>query len=126
MPSYPKHPCAHPLCAQLVERGKARCPEHTKKEEQHSEMLRGTAHERGYDNRWKKSRERYLRENPLCVNCRKHGRVTPARVVDHIIDHEGDQALFWDEKNWQSLCDYTSPFNCHGSKTAKKANAHGR
>jgi 5-methylcytosine-specific restriction protein A len=43
-------------------------------------------------------------------------------VVDHIRPHMGDPALFWDEGNWQALCDYTSPFNCHGTKTANEAN----
>ena len=32
------------------------------------------------------------------------GKVRPASVVDHITPHKGDQALFWDEANWQSLC----------------------
>jgi 5-methylcytosine-specific restriction enzyme A len=25
--------------------------------------------------------------------------------VDHIIPHKGNQKLFWDTKNWQSLCE---------------------
>jgi len=25
-------------------------------------------------------------------------------VVDHIIPHQGDYALFWDVSNWQGLC----------------------
>jgi 5-methylcytosine-specific restriction endonuclease McrA len=36
-------------------------------------------------------------------------------VVDHIIPHKGDKALFWDEKNWQPLCKY-----CHDSIKAKE------
>jgi 5-methylcytosine-specific restriction protein A len=36
--------------------------------------------------------------------CAKDNRVTPARVVDHIIPHKGDTALFWDTSNWQALC----------------------
>ena len=27
-----------------------------------------------------------------------------AGVVDHITPHRGDMRLFWDEGNWQSLC----------------------
>jgi len=26
------------------------------------------------------------------------------RVVDHIIPHKGNQKLFWDPQNWQTLC----------------------
>lgn len=36
--------------------------------------------------------------------CERDGRVTAANVVDHIIPHRGDQALFWDTDNWQPLC----------------------
>jgi hypothetical protein len=31
-------------------------------------------------------------------------QITPATVVDHRRPHHGDQALFWAESNWQSLC----------------------
>ena len=33
----------------------------------------------------------------------KHGMLTPATVVDHVIPHRGDQKLFWDEDNWQAV-----------------------
>jgi 5-methylcytosine-specific restriction protein A len=34
-------------------------------------------------------------------------------VVDHVIPHKGDRALFWDEaNNWQALC-----ARCHALKT---------
>jgi 5-methylcytosine-specific restriction endonuclease McrA len=36
--------------------------------------------------------------------CKTQGKVTEATVVDHIIPHKGDEALFWDIHNWQSLC----------------------
>ena len=42
--------------------------------------------------------------NPLCVMCTAQGRVTAAQVVDHITPHKGNEELFWDESNWQSLC----------------------
>jgi 5-methylcytosine-specific restriction protein A len=59
---------------------------------------------RGYGYKWQKAREEHLAENPLCVRCEEQGDVTPATVVDHIIPHRGDMTLFWDRKNWQSLC----------------------
>jgi 5-methylcytosine-specific restriction protein A len=65
---------------------------------------RPSARERGYDSRWDKARKTYLMSHPLCVMCQKEGRVTPATVVDHIKPHKGDQQLFWDTANWQSLC----------------------
>lgn len=71
---------------------------------------RATACQRGYGRQWRKARESYLIANPLCVFCLARRLVVPATVVDHIIPHEGDQALFWDESNWQSLCKL-----CHDS-----------
>lgn len=55
-----------------------------------------------YTRRWRKAATRFIELNPLCVMCAP--RVVPATVVDHVIPHRGDMALFWDEKNWQSLC----------------------
>lgn len=60
--------------------------------------------QRGYGYRWQKARARHLRMNPLCVMCQAEDRVTAATVVDHRIPHRGDERLFWDETNWQSLC----------------------
>ena len=64
--------------------------------------------ERGYGGAWQKARKGYLANHPLCVMCEKHGRVTAATVVDHIVPHKQDWAKFWDHDNWQALC---SP--CH-------------
>jgi 5-methylcytosine-specific restriction protein A len=63
-----------------------------------------SASERGYGHRWQKARLTWLQEQPLCVMCKLQGRVTLAQVVDHIAPHQGNQALFWDRRNWQSLC----------------------
>lgn len=60
--------------------------------------------DRGYDHRWRKEREAYLRLHPLCVMCEARGLVKAATVVDHIKPHRGDMVLFWDKTNWQSLC----------------------
>ena len=55
--------------------------------------------------------------HPLCVQCLKEGHAVTATVVDHIRPHRGDPVLFWDEKNWQSLC---KP--CHDKKTWNEDN----
>lgn len=60
--------------------------------------------ERGYGGRWQRARLAHLMRHPLCVMCQAEGRVEAATVVDHIKPHRGDQALFWDRDNWQSLC----------------------
>jgi 5-methylcytosine-specific restriction protein A len=60
--------------------------------------------ERGYGYAWQKARARFLAAHPLCTQCESEGRTIPATVVDHRIPHRGNQALFWDETNWQSMC----------------------
>jgi 5-methylcytosine-specific restriction endonuclease McrA len=62
--------------------------------------------ERGYGARWQRERLTFLArpENTLCCMCAKEGRAVPATVVDHRIPHRGDDALFWDQANWQGLC----------------------
>ena len=76
------------------------------------EIRRGTARERGYTWEWEQARLAHLEASPLCVHCEREGRLIPATVVDHVIPHRGDKALFWDRDNWQSLC---AP--CHSRKT---------
>ncbi|WP_413732329.1 HNH endonuclease signature motif containing protein [Sodalis sp. RH20] len=74
--------------------------------------------QRIYGSKWDRMRLAFLREHPLCVMCKRQGRVVAAAIVDHIVAHRlkdalqsGNaeaitkaQKLFWDRKNWQSLC----------------------
>lgn len=108
-----KHPCASPSCPALVEQGQARCPSHTKAKERE----RGSASSRGYGSRWQRYRLQYLAEHPLCVRCEAAGRTVAARVVDHVVPHKGNEDLMWNPENHQALCDFTSPWNCHGAKS---------
>jgi len=85
-----------------------------------SDKSRRSAKERGYTFSWHKIRTLYLQANPLCALCEKRGRLTPATCVDHIIPHRGDDALMWDEENFQSLCQ-----SCHSRKTAKEDGGFG-
>ena len=108
MPYRPKTPCHHPGCPELVEAGRLYCEKHLPL---HPEVTRPAA-KRGYNRRWQKARKSYLEAHPLCVQCAKQGKYVRATVVDHIIPHRGDQKLFWDQNNWQSLCK-----SCHDKKT---------
>ena len=58
-------------------------------------------------------------DNPLCVMCNDKGRITSARVVDHItpVRHGGD---FWNTNNLQPMCD-----SCHNSKSGSEAHSGG-
>jgi 5-methylcytosine-specific restriction protein A len=44
----------------------------------------------------------------------------PASVVDHIVPHRGDMALFWDRSNWQAMSKL-----CHDRKTARENGGFG-
>jgi 5-methylcytosine-specific restriction enzyme A len=57
-----------------------------------------------HSRRWNEHSRAFLRRHPLCRYCEELGRLTIATVVDHIVPHKEDRALFWDSDNWQSLC----------------------
>ena len=106
MPKQPKRPCRHPGCPNLSD--SVYCEQHR------GLYARESAAARGYTKRWQAARRRFLQLHPLCVECERKRNLTPATVVDHIIPHRGDETLFWDESNWQSLCK-----KCHDRKTGK-------
>lgn len=59
---------------------------------------------------WKRLRAQQLMANPLCAFCLARGIVTEATIADHIKPHKGDESLFFDNNNLQSLCK-----ECHDS-----------
>ena len=120
MPSAAPRPCTYPGCRSLVRDGSARCGAHVRKARQESDAQRGTAHERGYSAAWQRARAGFLRSHPLCMECTKDGSVGLATVVDHVVPHKGDTALFWDSDNWQGLC---KPH--HDRKTATEDGGFG-
>ncbi len=105
-------------CPVLVKSG--HCPAHTRR----IEVERGSAHARGYGKRWDKASRAWRVRHPLCGDrrpdavrpdvwsCASRGTVQPGSVTDHIIPHRGDQVLFWDPRNWQTLCE-----SCHNRKS---------
>lgn len=106
IPTRPKKPCSYSGCPNLVELGHSFCEKHNNKATKQYIRDRGSASQRGYDSRWRKARLRHLREHPFCVECLKENKLTKATVVDHIVPHRGDRILFWNESNWQSLCEH--------------------
>lgn len=53
---------------------------------------------------WHKLRGHQLKHEPYCVMCAEMGIEERATTADHIKPHQGDEALFLDENNLQSLC----------------------
>lgn len=102
-------PCSYPGCSALAN-GRF-CDDHVMA----GDRNRGTASQRGYDNRWQKYRKSFLEQHPLCVMCEREGDIKVATVVDHIIPHKGNQELFWDWENHQQLCEFH-----HNQKTASE------
>jgi 5-methylcytosine-specific restriction endonuclease McrA len=70
---------------------------------------------------WTELRNKFLALNPRCYACGD-----PARVVDHVVGHKGDEIKFWDVTNMIPLCksdhDYiTATFDRHSvPKTEEK------
>ena len=122
MPGKPARPCRWPRCPQLTNARSGYCEAHLKASRAQQDARRGTAAQRGYGARWQRASKVYLAEHPLCAMClsKQPSRVTAATLVDHIIPHKGDPALFWDRANWQSLCE-----DCHNEKTAREDGAFG-
>ncbi len=115
MPYAPLSTCKHPGCPNVC-KGKY-CDKHAKLH--HEDRLSASA--RGYNSRWRRESKLFLQKHPLCCECKRHGRITPATVVDHITPHKGNQKLFWDKTNWQPLCK-----RCHDIKTVTKDGGFGR
>jgi 5-methylcytosine-specific restriction protein A len=108
----------------LVRDGGGYCIQHKQVKQEirkQADRDRGTSTQRGYGYKWQQLRARYLASHPLCVECKRAGLVKIAEVVDHIVPHKGDMALFWDSDNWQPLCKA-----CHDRKTATEDGGWGR
>ena len=70
--------------------------------------------------RWLAERRLFLARHPLCAECQRRDRLTPANTVDHVVPHRGDPERFWDQDGWQALC-----ASCHSRKTAAEDGGFG-
>ena len=115
MPMRPKKICNHPGCSTLTDR--TYCEKHRQTVRRHYDQQRGTPAERGYGYRWRKYREQFLIDHPICEKC----WVKPTSDVDHIIAVNGpDDPLFWEPSNHQARC-----HSCHSRKTASENGGFG-
>lgn len=74
-----------------------------------ADARRGSARARGYTLKWDKASAGHLKANPLCVYCEMGAwgeppRVEAAVLTDHLIPHRGDQAVFWNRRDWVACC----------------------
>ena len=63
---------------------------------------------------WKRTRERQLEVEPLCRRCKVKGLVVLATVVNHMVAHRGDWALFI-AGPFESLCK-----TCHDGEVQRE------
>ena len=99
-----KRVCSVSGCPNITDGG--RCDDHKRAAEQR----RGSAHSRGYDAKWRRTRRRYLASHPLCSepDCK-----APATDVDH--DTPRSQGGTDDRANLVPLC-----HSCHSAKTQRE------
>jgi 5-methylcytosine-specific restriction enzyme A len=117
MPKKAPTPCRHHCCPKLVDLP-GYCDEHAHESiGWQSDRDRGTRQQRGYGAKWQKLRKRILsRDNGLCQQCRRRGRITAATHVDHIVNKARGGTD--DESNLESICR-----TCHALKTGRES--HG-
>lgn len=111
--------CNYAGCPNLTDQGMY-CPQHRPKPIE--DDRRDSAARRGYDARWRKLREMFLRRHPTCADpfgVHQHaGVVVVATDVDHILPKRAGGADSYD--NLQSLC-----HACHSRKTATQSSGWG-
>lgn len=118
MPVKPVSPCSHPGCPELTR--ERYCETHAKAEDtRYRRYQRDPKINRRYDHRWRTIRNRYIHAHPICEQCERDGRITPAQEVDHILPL--DRGGSHDEANLQALC---KP--CHSAKTAREDGRWGK
>lgn len=117
------YPCRYPGCNALVT-SPGYCAKHQHIEDARLAKLKAEQDKR-YNSRrpertawyktseWQSLRARVLRSHPLCVMCEAQGKVTPAKLVDHIVPVVVAPDRMFDETNLQPLCQ-----SCHNQKTA--------
>ena len=112
MPRSPKKPCRYPGCAELTD-GRY-CAKHTKQTNSEYEQYGRTydSSER-YGKEWRRIRDRYIQQHPLCEDCLQFGLrpVQRSEEVHHIkpLSKGGTHAA----SNLRALCK-----SCHSRHTA--------
>lgn len=112
MPYKPKRPCTFPGCPRLAD--SQYCKEHQRQVTAHyNRHERDPASKKRYGRAWKRIRDRYISEHPLCEQCQKEGRITSAEEVHHIqpLSQGGNHA----RENLMALCK-----SCHSAITARE------
>ena len=101
MPRKPKRPCSSPGCPRLTD-GRY-CEEYAKAEAKRYEKYdRDPAVRRRYGRAWKRIRDSYIQQHPLCEKCGETGKLTPAEEVHHKLPLS--QGGTHEQRNLIALC----------------------
>ena len=118
MPYKPKRPCSHPGCPALVD-GRF-CQAHARQDARdYARYRRDPDTNKRYGAAWRRIRAAYIAAHPLCEECQRAGRLTPAREVHHILplSQGGTHAI----ENLMALCTA-----CHSGFTLAENNRQRR
>ncbi|MDL2317714.1 HNH endonuclease [Eubacteriales bacterium OttesenSCG-928-A19] len=118
MPRKPKRPCSHPGCPALTD-GRY-CDKHQQLADAHyNKYRRDPETKRRYGAAWLRIRDNYIAKYPLCEQCWKDGKITPAQEVHHILPLSAGGTH--DPSNLMALC---KP--CHSRITALEGGRWGK
>lgn len=118
MPRKPKRPCSYPGCPELTD--DRYCEQHQSLvNKQYNKYQRDHESNKRYGRSWKRIRDRYIKTHPLCEECQRQGRLTPAEEVHHIIPLANGGSN--NKENLMSLCK-----SCHSRITAQSGDRWGR
>ncbi len=103
MPMRPSKVCGHGSCGLLAKSGSRYCDKHNVSGWGRWQQERGTDTQRGYGWQWRKLRRLILeRDNHLCQEHLRQGKLVPATDVDHVVSKASGGTD--SENNLQSLC----------------------
>ena len=101
MPRSPKKPCRYPGCPKLTDA--LYCEDHADlARRQYDKYERSPDVHKKYGRAWKRIRDRYASEHPLCEKCLEDGKVTLMDEVHHILPVS--RGGTHDRSNLMSLC----------------------
>ena len=106
MAQAPLKRCPAPGCRAMVRGG--RCEKHQARPSEAGQVKDQWCSNK----RWRKMRDQFVMEHPLCYDCFKTGRTTAAMEVHHVESRQDAPDRAYDVDNLMALCK-----SCHSKRT---------